>query len=457
MRLNLDSLIYALPEDIDRAKKSGNFDELEKKLTERIANPKTTPMLRDRLIVEKELMGRWIRRYPYNHDEALKAIQKRVNGFTAEELDYYETQGSVDLIWWKGEKRYLSSFAGSLIKMNPEVKAREINPDTEDDGCDLNLFMKELKRDKEQAWRFTIKSSLKMDDEFFVPGKTYLMHMPVPAASAQQSAKEIVIKTDPDALIADENSFQRAVSVRRTLTENKPLNTEYTFVTRLKYVDPMNDKPFIAYPDALPPCEDDLSEQYPHIAFTPYLKALAKYIADGETNKVKLAKKIYDYITLNVRYSYMRSYILIDNHAEYAALNLKGDCGIQAILFITLCRILGIPARWQSGHTVDKFSTGDHDWAQFWTEEFGWLFADPSYGGGSHRVGNEERRNFYFGNLDPFRMVANRRYQTDYDVPKKYERFDPYDSQDGEVETEDQGFDCNAYDTTDTTVEFVKL
>ena len=64
MRLNLSSLIYALPEDIDRAKKSGNFDELEAKLTERIMNPKTTPMLRDRLIAEKELMGRWIRPNP---------------------------------------------------------------------------------------------------------------------------------------------------------------------------------------------------------------------------------------------------------------------------------------------------------------------------------------------------------------------------------------------------------
>ena len=45
----------------------------------------------------------------------------------------------------------------------------------------------------------------------------------------------------------------------------------------------------------------------------------------------------------------MRDYACIDHLAEYCALNLKGDCGVQALLFITLCRIAGIPAKWQSG------------------------------------------------------------------------------------------------------------
>ena len=45
----------------------------------------------------------------------------------------------------------------------------------------------------------------------------------------------------------------------------------------------------------------------------------------------------------------MREYFTISNISEYAATNLKGDCGVQAILFITLCRIAGIPAKWQSG------------------------------------------------------------------------------------------------------------
>ena len=74
----------------------------------------------------------------------------------------------------------------------------------------------------------------------------------------------------------------------------------------------------------------------------------------------------------------MREYFTISNISEYAATNLKGDCGVQAILFITLCRIAGIPAKWQSGLYVSTHYTGCHDWAQFYIKPYGWLFADLS-------------------------------------------------------------------------------
>lgn len=106
---------------------------------------------------------------------------------------------------------------------------------------------------------------------------------------------------------------------------------------------------------------------------------------------------------------------------------------------------------------METKTTGNHDWAQFYTDEFGWLFADPSYGGGAYRRGDERRWNFYFGNLDPFRMIANRRYQTEFDMPKAFERFDPYDNQDGEIETETRGLDNTDYDTVNTTLAYQKL
>ena len=52
------------------------------------------------------------------------------------------------------------------------------------------------------------------------------------------------------------------------------------------------------------------------------------------------------------------------------------------------------------------------------------------------RMGNENRRRFYFGNLDPYRMVANRKFQAEFTVPKQYWRADPYDNQTGEIETD---------------------
>ena len=98
-------------------------------------------------------------------------------------------------------------------------------------------------------------------------------------------------------------------------------------------------------------------------------------------------------------------------YSEYCAINLKGDCGVQALLFITLCRMSGIPARWQSGLYATKYYTGCHDWAQFYVAPYGWVFADSSFGGSAWREGDKERWNYYFGNLDIFRMPANSEIQ----------------------------------------------
>ena len=451
MRLNFETLIFDLPDDIRRAKDAGDFTLLKALLEERLGSEAIPPMLRDRLLIERELMHRWERRYPYTRAAAIQRMQERVSGFTEEEFDALEKEGCMDYIWLNGEKRYLSSFAGTLIIMKQWLAQREINPDTDDDGINLMDFIHEIKQNGESKYRFRIKSTLEIDNDTFDPKQNYLVHIPVPAAAAQQPADEIEIISDGE--IAPCDTLQRTVAFRGN---SDKYIAEFAYTSHLKYVNPFEDAPHIVYPAALPPCADDLSEQYPHIAFTPYLKQLAKLIAGDETRPLYLAKRVYDYITSHVRYSYMRSYIMIDRHAEYAALNLKGDCGIQAILFITLCRILGIPARWQSGLTVHKQGTGMHDWAQFYTEEFGWLFADPSFGGSGYRKHNMEKREYYFGNLDPFRMVANRRYQSEFDVPKQFERDDPYDSQCGEVETESYGLDIG-FDKDDETLEFTKL
>ena len=96
---------------------------------------------------------------------------------------------------------------------------------------------------------------------------------------------------------------------------------------------------------------------------------------------------------------------------------------------------MGIPARWQSGLAAEPDFCGAHDWVQFYIAPYGWLYADPSYGLAAARAGKEERRQFYFGNLDPYRMAANLAFQAPFTVPKRYWRADPYDNQVGELET----------------------
>ena len=120
----------------------------------------------------------------------------------------------------------------------------------------------------------------------------------------------------------------------------------------------------------------------------------------------------------------------------------RADCGIFALTFITLCRIAGVPARWESGLYVASDHVGPHDWARFYTPETGWLWADCSFGSSARRAGDEARRRHHFGNLDPWRMVANRAFQAELTPPADGVRWDPYDNQMGEASVDGRGLDA---------------
>ena len=143
-------------------------------------------------------------------------------------------------------------------------------------------------------------------------------------------------------------------------------------------------------------------------------------------------------MTTNCVYRFVPPYFTKTNIPEYFAAGQRGDCGMHAITFITLCRCAGIPAQWQAGLYTRPGDVGNHDWARFYIAPYGWLYCDGSFGGSAFRAGDKERHDFYFTNLEPFRMVSNRDWQQEFDPPKDYMRFDPYDSQSGEAEWDDR-------------------
>ena len=229
------------------------------------------------------------------------------------------------------------------------------------------------------------------------------------------------------------NSDHRTVSIRTSAKKDADYWVTYRFVNIARYNELDPEKVSAEQPTFF------TEQKLPQIRFTPYLRALAEEIRGDEKNPLLIAKAIYNYITENIHYSYMREYLYIPNIPEFAALNHRGDCGVQALLFITLCRILGIPARWQSGCTARPSGIGSHDWAQVYIAPYGWLPVDPSFGGGAFRRGDLAMRDHYFGNLDPFRLVTCNDVQAAFYPPKHYLRRDPYDNQRGEGEYRDAG------------------
>ena len=426
----VESLSMPLPEDILKRKWAGDLEGAVKAI-DRQLQEEMPDMLRARLVCEKERIRRLPTQYPWNREQALAKLQELVPGMTGEELDAWELAGRVDFIYIGGEKRYFVRFHKSIAKY-PELVRRagkEVSPDSPW----LDPMIRTIKEKGTLRRRITLETSLYVDKEDFVPGE-YLAHLPFPAVCAQQSDVRL-LSGDPDG-IGEENAPARTAWWRRKLDDWQEFRMRYSYISCIRYADPLHAPVPSAplYPAVEPPCSADLAEEGPFIRFTPYLRALAADITRGETTAVGKAWRCYEFVTTKVKYSFMRDYFQIDNLGEYCAVNLKGDCGLQALLFIILCRIAGVPARWQSGMSIDADYAGSHDWAQFYLEGWGWLFADPSYGGGSYRNGSAERHAFYFGNLDPMRMVANRQFQAEL-VPEMHAlRVDPYDNQSGELE-----------------------
>lgn len=436
---DMTPLAIDLPEDVLRAKWCGDFSRCDRLIGIYLDNPKVPECTKERLRLEKRIIKAMPSDFTYTEEEAFKLASEKISGMTREEFENLLDTSAIEWIYIGGKVYCHQRFLSTLIKVHPDLAERAGEPSASESPArqELDKNIAAMKADGKSEWHIRLKAFTKINDDVFRSGETVRVHLPIPKNAINMKNIKI-LSHSPNAVIGDENDPQRTIFFETKLEKNEPFEVEYEYDSVVNYID-LSDKKNIELAEKTEQPSFETEELYPHIRFTPFIKALCKEVGGDEKNPVLLARKFYDYCTTKVTYSYMREYFTITEIPDYCGLGLKGDCGVQALLFITLCRCAGIPAKWQSGVYVNPHDVGCHDWAQFYIAPFGWLFADCSFGGSAFRAGNYERHDYYFGNLDPFRMVANSEYQGAF-VPEKYHpRIDPYDNQRGEIEYEDRG------------------
>lgn len=426
-------LNVTLPQDIDAYKKAGEFDKALMAIDRMLKSDIRDEHLRNSLMLQKEIIYRLDKNYVVTFDDGLKMIQKLIPDFTKEELQSYMDEKRFSWIYKNHEIYFLDRFNECLERYEDYNCRLKGYVKKEVSETDRNRLIHRIKEVKHLEERIKIKASIRVKDEVFEKGMKVLVHLPIPRLCDHH--KDIVIESyiGDNAIIADENSKFRTICFNEEMKENHPFEVTYSYTSFYDYIDLDNKK---ATENIL---NEYLGEELPHIVFTDHLRKLADSITDGLDDDLSKAKAIYDYLTLNCNYSYQPEYFVRDNIPEYVTTYFRGDCGFFALTFITLCRIVGIPAYFESGMAVYDDECGSHDWARFYVEPFGWLYADVSYGIGSRMMNDEESRQYYFGHLDQQRMVSNLGYLPVFDIPKKYYSIDPYDNQRGEIETEDRG------------------
>lgn len=123
-----------------------------------------------------------------------------------------------------------------------------------------------------------------------------------------------------------------------------------------------------------------------------YKSALIKKGADLKgRDTLKTLKNIYDFIDSHMSFELQsKTY-----GANYGYNKKIGDCSEYSSLFIALCRINKIPAKWAVGQvTRDDGEVETHSWLEIWFNDHGWVRMDPT------RRDFSNLRNYYVKLID---------------------------------------------------------
>lgn len=431
MEYDLRYLAEPLPEDIKKLKWAGDFDMARKVIESRLSSDTVPESLKKRLSLELEILERIPGQYPYDYQTALAMMKERFRDFREEELAELWQQDNCDWIYIRGQVHFHERFLENLLKTRADYRNRDLQGEK---GPDRNreLLQENVLRAKEEGCRrirIRLRTTIRLTEQGAKKclGQQIRVYLPLPVEYAQVQDYRLWNISPLPKMVAGPEYPQRTAVFETEYSGKETFSAEFEFenVTEYRQPDPA------AVLEQQPSFYTE--EQLPHIRFTPYIRNLCREIVGEESNPLLKVRRIYDYITTHVRYSYVRHYSTFDSIPEYVGSSLKGDCGFQALLFITLCRAAGVPARWQSGLYATPEYVGSHDWAQYYVAPYGWLFADCSFGGSAFRQGDEERRVFYGANLDPYRIPQASEFQHGFCLPEGALRFDPYDNQVGEI------------------------
>lgn len=427
-----------------KAMDEGRFAEAEKMLratVEDAQKPVTDP-----LHTQLEILRRT--RYDYSQTEAqlLDKLRESIPDVTTADLERWRKNGQVQHRIIDGKIAYFRREPSNLFRFCDEAIRRR-RGSVEPAGSDFSLpvhisnLLKIADRTGETeilpvkhevTYRITIPS----DHPRLRDGALVRCWLPYPQQYRQQKEVKLLGTAPAQHVLAPNGHPQRSIYFEQVYKSDAgaaEFEARFEFVTRAfcPKLDPQKVEPFDLSKDAAI-LHRYTTERPPHIRLTPDVMELAKNIVGDETNPLLKARKIFRWVSDNIRYCAEMEYSTIDNLSGKALRTRKGDCGVQAMTFITLCRAAGVPARWQSGWESLPNEWNMHDWAEFYVKPWGWLPADPSYG--IQRHPNQRVQEFYCGHLDPYRMIVNLDFAQPFDPPKTSFRSEPTDFQRGEVE-----------------------
>lgn len=411
----------------------GEFAKAESLLRSNAADPAASREMLD-------ILARIRVAYSLSGDDLLKRIREQVPDATADDLNRWRKAGQVQFRTIDGRIAYFGREPANLLRFCDEAKLRRrAAPATQqawkyhDHLARVIAAARDRGTERVVSMRHRIRYVLTIsgDAPGLKAGALVCAWLPFPQEYRQQSGAKLVRTSPPCKTLAPAGVPQRTAYFEQRVSQaGTPLTFEEVFeFTASAYCPRLDDNK--ARPLPADWSGGNLSQRPPHIAFTPKLKQTVAEVVGSETNPLIKARRIFAFVS-KIAYCSEEEYSTIPSLSEKCLTSGRGDCGVHAMLFITMCRAAGIPARWQSGWQTERVGYDMHDWCEFYVEPWGWLPADPTYG--FEKSDDPSVRDFNFGHLPAYRMIVNLDYGRELVPPMHSLRSEPLDFQRGEVE-----------------------
>lgn len=391
-----------------------------------------------------------------SREEVKAYIRRYIPDVTDEQLAVWEQSRALECMTIDGKKRYFHNAAPNLFRIDKacrrikEAKDGAYHDGYEDvDKENIPAIMREA--GEATGWivqpkRMRVTYTLSVNADAVPAGEKVRCWLPFPRRDINRQRDVTLISSTKPAHISPPTDPHSALYMEQAARKGQPTvfqeTFEYTISGEYRGLKATDVKPY-----------DQNSEVYKrftgedgrHIVFTPRLRQLADSLTRGVENPYLKARYIFTYIVENYPWASAREYSTIENIPSYVVENRHGDCGQVTLLFMTLCRLSGIPTHWQSGFMMHPGHDNLHDWCEIYFEGVGWGPVDQSFGFPAYAK-NETERYFFLGGIDSWRMIVNNDYGQSFfpsgkDVEgktingqKKYPRSETVDFQRGEVE-----------------------
>ena len=375
-------------------------------------------------------------------DQVKQRVRQQIPDLTDDEFARWDAHGLFEHMEIDGERLYFARSPSNLFRLSAEAEARRKTraPFSHGDVEQLSDYHRAVIEQAKASGHSSVMPQkvqvtqiLTVNADAVPAGKTVRAWIPYPRSIAGQQQDIRFVSSQPTRHdVAPESAMQRTVYLEKTAEAKKPtvfsVTYELTIYSQYHAIDAAKIEPVKMTADLTP----YVSERAPHIAFTQPLHIFSRQVVGDATNPYQIAQRIFSAVD-EIPWAGAREYSTIPDLSAYTLDAGHGDCGEQTMLLITLMRMNGIPARWQSGWTFTKGDYEDiHDWAEIYLAPYGWVPVDVTYG----RLDSADPalKWFYLGGLDNFRIAFNDDFSAEFVPPKHSFRSDTVDSQRGEVE-----------------------